>query len=117
LDAYQFKWSKYQVMITLGNLVQGKKGEEPILQSLASGWLNRKATYGNRKIVVHLATNSVASPNASATETSGNELGHRHFAAFIEGSWTRVHSGDAPIPSAGEPWHDTWAQIHAATQL
>lgn len=117
LDAYQFKWSKYQDTITLNNLVQAKKGEEPIFRSLASGWLNRKATFGNREIVVHLATNSVASPNATATETSGNELGHRHFAAFIEGSWARVHSREASIPSVGEPWHDTWTQIRATTQL
>lgn len=117
LDAYQFKWSKYQDMITLNSLVQAKKGEEPILQSLASGWLNRKAAYGNRQIVVHLATNSVASPNAPATETSGNELGHQHFAAFIEGSWARVHAGEVSIPSVGEPWHDTWTRIRVATQL
>lgn len=117
LDAYQFKWSKYQDTITLKSLVQAKKGEEPILQSLASGWLNRKAAYGNRLIVVHLATNSVASPNDLATETSGNELGHQHFAAFIEGSWARVHAGEASIPSVGNPWHDTWTKMRVATQL
>lgn len=119
LDAYQFKWSKYKDTITLNSLVQAKKGDEPIFQSLASGWLNRKVHYGDRQIVVHLATNSVpsTSPQAPATETTGNELGHRHFAAFIEGSWSRVHAREAPIPSVGEPWHDTWANIQTATKL
>ena len=49
LDAYQFKWSKYQDSITLNSLVQAKKGEEPILRSLASGWLNRKTAYASER--------------------------------------------------------------------
>lgn len=116
LDAYQVKWQRYAGTMTLNKLVESATDDPCLFEQLASGWKVLQDNYPERRIVVHLLTNDLASssPTAKLPETDCEPTPY-HFAAFVAETWLPSHRDDKPILE--DKWKAIWNRIHEATGL
>lgn len=92
IDAYQVKWSQYPGATTLNHLIKGSKEEPSLISQLADGWKTLRNIYPERRVVVHLITNTYPSSSTSASMPQTNSPpSPYHLAAFIEQAWNPAH--------------------------
>jgi hypothetical protein len=92
IDAYQVKWSQYPGATTLNDLIKGSKEEASLISQLADGWKTLRSIYPQRRVVVHLITNTYPSSSTSASMPQTNSPPTPyHLAAFIEQAWNPAH--------------------------
>ena len=97
VDAYQFKWSAHAGTFTFSDLVrEGRQdgGVRPALVSqLVDGWQRLRAAHPSRRVVVHLTTNDIASPNTTWLPIGDPEPERRTFADFLADGWGPARRG------------------------
>ncbi len=88
VDAFQVKWSQYSGSFTFEDLTKALGNAPALIAQLADGWKRLRAAYPGSRIVVHLVTNSIASPSTSQRMPIGDPPPTpRHLAAFIDQVW------------------------------
>ncbi len=117
IDAYQVKWSQFPRYLTLNQIVTPEKEKPNLFEQLADGWKRlSKASHGAR-VVVHLLTNNIPSPNDSVRQIK-EEGDLCHFAAFLSEAWHKVKQKGQIAPSdLADSWSTTWNTIRTASGL
>jgi hypothetical protein len=115
VDAYQVKWTQYSGATTLNDLVSGTDKEPSLITQLADGWKRLQNIYPQRRIVVHLVTNTYPSSNVSARMPQAVQTpSPYHLAAFIEQAWKpaqqvgNIESGN---------WEAVWESLRQVSGL
>ena len=113
IDAYQFKWSRYRGKFSLADLQATGESGPPLIQQLADGSARLRSLCPNKRVIVHLASNDLASDTdtKAGRSSSGRKL---HFAAFLEEVWKPVQEGSRVIPA---DWGDVWESLRGLTGL
>lgn len=102
IDAYQFKWSAHPDTFNFSDLVRESKEEggesrPSLIAQLADGWRRLRAASPARRVVVHLTTNDIPSPNTAPTLPVGAPPPERRtFAAFVAEGWVPFREGADP---------------------
>lgn len=101
VDAYQFKWSKHADTFNYSDLVREAREREggtrpSLIAQLADGWKRLRATHPGSRVVVHLATNDIASPNTARLPVGDPAPGRLTFADFLAEGWAPARCGTAP---------------------
>ncbi len=116
LDAYQFKWHQHPPHLTYRELKGDDRGGGFIAQ-LADGWTRLCEFNPERRVRVHLFTNSTASTSGiEVTKAAGHTGVPHHIAAFLVEAWGRTESSDA-IDFAFARWQPCLDELRAASGI
>jgi tetratricopeptide (TPR) repeat protein len=113
VDGYQVKWEQHPGAITFHNLVHSTTKTPALIGQLADGWQQMQDLHPQRRIVVHLVTNSYPSKHDSLPEK--DSLPATHFAAFMAQAWRPAkRSGQVNLE---DEWAVVWKQLRVASGL
>jgi hypothetical protein len=98
VDAYQFKWSTHAGTFTYSDLVREAREEgvvrPSLIAQLSDGWKRLRAVHRDRRVVVHLTTNDIPSPNTVTLPVGDPEPERRTFAVFLADGWGPARRGE-----------------------
>ncbi len=110
VDAHQFKWSAHADTFTYSDLVreareEGGGARPSLIAQLADGWKRLRAAHPGSRVVVHLTTNDIASPNTAKLPVGDPPPERQSFADFLAEGWVPARYGASPavwIPALDE---------------
>ena len=118
IHAYQVKWSEYARGFTLNRLLVSENGADPsqpcLLRQLSDGWSQLVAQYPDKRVYVHLVSNSYAS-YSDRLEVENPKPRNVHFQAFLRECWA---DGAGYDPKGSPPsWSPTISRMQATTEV
>lgn len=117
LHAYQIKWAQKPGFFTLKDWVKSRHGKLSLLRTLADGWRNRRAHFGETtQVFVHLVTPHHASSSSRCGEVPVPEH-ERNFEAFIRDAWEPLHDGRAADLNDFPGWENVWAELRTESAM
>ncbi len=116
LDAYQFKWHGYPPSLTYGEL-KGSTAGGGLVAHMADGWVRLCEANSDRRVRVHLFTNSVPSVETIQVAKKAGRSGlPRHLAAFLVEAWGKQEPIATSCPDAGR-WQPCLDELRVASSL
>lgn len=116
IDAFQIKSTQYDNNFSFNDLVTAKANERSLIAQLANGWVLLRKKYSDRRIVVHLITNQIPSPNAKLPVGVPPPT-PKHFAAFLEQVWKPARTTFSDAPDVPISWKPAWEKLQMASGL
>lgn len=121
LDAYQVKWGQQTETLTFNDLTTGKghpsdKLSKGLIGQLAGGWRKLKNDNSERRVVVHLVSRDIASPNAKIPN-NGTSISKANLQGFLVDCWTDRSWSERGEGSCPVGWSDALTALISASNI